>query len=466
MSRRLTLTALASLVLGTVPIAQAQTAPIVEYPVISSLGPGPITASGEVWFAFPNDDMVGQISTTGEDTLYDLPAPYEEPRGIAAGPEDTVWFTATGGFDGAEGILRITQDGTITDFPTAPDTRPLGLTFGPDANLWFTRASFPYQIGKMTTSGVVTFLPTLLDEAPRNITTGPDGNLWITEDGLSNGGVGAIGRMTTSGDLTEYPLPTAPGNGSRAEDIAVGPDGNLWFTWSQGSASPVGPPLARSIGRITPTGTITEFPLGSDSSFASAGITSGPDGNLWFTEPGSNSIGRISLSGVIEHFDVPTPASLPLDITVGGDGNLWFTESDASQIGRLFLTAPPTPTNPPTAQPTATPPSICQCQSVTHVGSSGNDSLIGTPGADVLAGLGGNDTIDGVGGADLVCAGEGRDVVSGGAGGDRLNGENGRDILKGGSGNDRLNGGPKPDLCNGGSGRDRATACEVRKGIP
>jgi hypothetical protein len=32
--------------------------------------------------------------------------------------------------------------------------------------------------------------------------------------------------------------------------------------------------------------TVTEF---------SAGITAGPDGNLWFTEPGVNGIGRITL---------------------------------------------------------------------------------------------------------------------------------------------------------------------------
>ena len=448
MSRRLTLTALASLVLGTVPIAQAQTAPIVEYPVISSLGPGPITASGEVWFAFPNDDKVGQISTGGKATLYDVPAPYEEPRGITSGPDDTVWFTQTGSHTGGEGIAKITQTGAITEYPLPTNTRAFGLTFGPDGNVWFTKLSFPYAIGKMTPTGTMTLLPAPIDEVPLNITSGPDGNLWFTEDGLINGGIGTIGRMTTSGMLAEFPLPTSPGMASRAEDITLGPDGNLWFTWSEGSVT-VGPPLTRSVGRITPSGAITQFPLGSDPSFAVAGITSGPDGNLWFTEPGSNRIGRISVTGTVEHFPVPTPNSLPLDITVGGDGNLWFTEGDASKIGRLFL-------NPP----------ICQGRPATHTGSSGPDTLIGTAGADVLVGLGGNDRIRGKGGGDRVCAGDDKDRVSGGGGKDRLKGEDGRDTLKGGSGNDRLNGGPKPDLCNGGSGRDRATACEVRKGIP
>jgi virginiamycin B lyase len=463
MSARLRVTVLATLLVGSASMTQAQTIPIiVEYPVSSSLGPGPITASGEVWFALPNDNKVGQISITGEVTLYSLPSPYEEPRGIAAGPDDTVWFTETGGFAGGEGIARITQDGTITEFPLPADTRPFGLTFGPDGNVWFTKVSPPYAIGQMTPSGTMMLLEAPLAAAPLNITSGPDGSLWFAEDGLKNGAIGAIGRMTTSGDLTEYPLPTAPGNGSRAEDITVGPDGNLWFTWSEGS-SIVGPPLSRSIGRITPAGSITQFPLGSDPSFASAGITAGPDGNLWFTEPGSNRIGKISVSGAVEHFSIPTPNSLPIDITVGGDGALWFSEADASKIGRLVLSSLPISAPPPPISATAT---TCRGHAATHTGSSANDTLIGSPGAEVLVGLGGNDTIKGHGGADRVCAGEGNDRVSGGAGNDRLQGEEGKDTLRGGPGKDRLAGGTKHDKCNGGSGRDRGNSCEVSREIP
>ena len=36
------------------------------------------------------------------------------------------------------------------------------------------------------------------------ITTGPDGNLWFTEFGA-----GKIGRITPSGSITEFPIPTA-----------------------------------------------------------------------------------------------------------------------------------------------------------------------------------------------------------------------------------------------------------------
>jgi len=57
----------------------------------------------------------------------------------------------------------------------------------------------------------------------------------------------------------------------------------LWFTENEGDR----------IGRITPTGQITEFPLPTGSG-SPEGITAGPDGTLWFTKSYWNKIGRIT----------------------------------------------------------------------------------------------------------------------------------------------------------------------------
>ncbi len=119
-------------------------------------------------------------------------------------------------------------------------------------------------------AGTVTEFPVPAG-TPFDITAGPDGNLWFTD------GVGGIGRITPSGSITEFPV---PGGAFR---ITAGPDGNLWFTeYSRGK-----------IGRITPGGRITEFPT-PDGAW---GITAGPDGNLWFTELEGNKIGRITTTG-------------------------------------------------------------------------------------------------------------------------------------------------------------------------
>jgi virginiamycin B lyase len=110
-------------------------------------------------------------------------------------------------------------------------------------------------------------------------------------------------------------------------DITAGPDGNLWFTE---------PGISR-IGRITSTGLITEFSAGITA--APYGITAGPDGNLWFTEPSGNRIGQITRAGVVTEFDpLPTAGATPTFITKGPDGNLWFIEPAVAQIGRITTT--------------------------------------------------------------------------------------------------------------------------------
>jgi hypothetical protein len=55
---------------------------------------------------------------------------------------------------------------------------------------------------------------------------------------------------------------------------------------------------ANKIGRITTTGVLTEFPVPTSNS-APTGIALGSDGNLWFTEVGANKIGRITTAGVL-----------------------------------------------------------------------------------------------------------------------------------------------------------------------
>jgi streptogramin lyase len=118
---------------------------------------------------------------------------------------------------------------------------------------------------------------------------------------------------------------TVPESGGPAlGGITTGPDGNLWFTETGD----------QQIARITPGGMITKFPLPAPKGEPWE-ITTGPDGNLWFTELFSNQIGRITPSGTITEFPVPTSVSGPEEITAGPDGNLWFTESNDNRIGRI-----------------------------------------------------------------------------------------------------------------------------------
>ena len=137
------------------------------------------------------------------------------------------------------------------------------------------------------------------------------------------------------GTVVEFSIPSPD---SEPPAITTGPDGNLWFTEQ----------AANNIGRITPDGVITEFPVPTPNSSPSD-IVAGPDGALWFTEFTASKIGRITTAGVVTHeFPIPvsgqyfdiftgtlTTSSGPRGITVGPDGNLWFAEFNANRIGRI-----------------------------------------------------------------------------------------------------------------------------------
>jgi uncharacterized repeat protein (TIGR01451 family) len=149
------------------------------------------------------------------------------------------------------------------------------------------------------------------------ITAGPDGNLWFTL--FDN----EIGRITPTGQVTVFPVPPSASPPSR---ITAGLDGNLWFTYIL---------FDHQIGRITPTGQVTVFPTPSGNhSSEPYDIVAGPDGNLWFTEQSGDKIGRITPAGQVTEFPVSIS---PGDIKAGPDGNLWFTETGPglSMIGRI-----------------------------------------------------------------------------------------------------------------------------------
>ncbi len=102
-------------------------------------------------------------------------------------------------------------------------------------------------------------------------------------------------------------------------------DGNLWFTEYFGN----------NIGKITPSGVITEFPIPTASSYP-YGIASGPDGNLWFTEYSANKIGRITTAGAIRESGSKGGVG-PISIAAGPDGNIWFTEYMGNAISEFRI---------------------------------------------------------------------------------------------------------------------------------
>jgi streptogramin lyase len=298
-------------------------------------------------------------AATGTVTEYAVPTADSSPSGIVAGPDGNLWFLEAGANSTAVNkVAKITTTGGITEY-TLPTVGafPTYIINGPDGNLWYVDEA--HTLGQVTTSGVVT---SFTATNPGGLTVGPDNNLWMLE---FNGDT--VDVFNTSGAMmTSYGSNFSPAN-LQGEAIITGPDGNLWFNtfsgdnvvkMSSGGAavgyvytSQVTGVLRQMangpdgnvwiadqgdnlIARVTPSGTMTAFPLPT-SNAEPYGITAGPDGNLWFTEINANQIGRITTSGTITEYPVTTTNSAPYLITAGPDGNLWFTEQSGNNIGMI-----------------------------------------------------------------------------------------------------------------------------------
>ena len=210
---------------------------------------------------------------------------------------------------------------TFTEYPIPTSSNPGAIATGPDGNLWFNHQSTaPAAIQSLSPTGK--FSAVYATEAARTgpigITGGPDGNVWFTKQS-------GIGRVTPTGTVTIFPVPNSGDSGG----IVKGPDGKLWFT----------EPLKNKVTSITQAAEFEEYSIPTTDSGPFA-IAVGPDENLWFTEAAAagNKIGRITPAGVISEYAIPTAGSNSQGVIAGPDGNIWFTELDGRRIGRVTPT--------------------------------------------------------------------------------------------------------------------------------
>lgn len=301
--------------------------PVPGNPVsVAGITTGP---DGALWFTTWNS--IWRMTTAGEMTEYPLPDDgkfYPLSRGamhITPGPDGALWFTESN----ASKIGRITTSGQIKEYPLSTDRAPGVIAVGPDGALWFAEMiGAQGRIGRITLGGVISEYQLSpcsgnCGRYPNGIVAGPDGALWFTDLGD-----GRVHRITTTGLITDYARPATP-YGLQPGDIVSGPDAALWFTFGDTS----GP--HDHIGRITTAGEITAYPLpiydrpdfNGYNNLGPSSITVGPDGALWFTSQMVNLIGRMTTQGDVSLYTLPPNAGtgqIIRSITFGPDGALWI----------------------------------------------------------------------------------------------------------------------------------------------
>jgi streptogramin lyase len=247
------------------------------------------------------------------------------PTSVTVGPmtvtdDGKLWFTETGGSHGPQ-IGKLTASGARTELGLPASDA--GGSFGGLAtdklgNVLYTLDtpfSGDFVSGPAGKLGIVTFYDTITEyplptaqDAPGSATYGKDGNYWVA---LSNPSTGAsIAKVTSAGAVTEYAVAGA----THLNWLTSGPDGNIWFT------------DGGKIGKMTTAGKITEYTIidastGAPADLSNAQLTPGSDGNIWFL--GLGGINSITPSGTVKN--VPAQDARITALSAGTDGNLWFS---------------------------------------------------------------------------------------------------------------------------------------------
>ncbi len=350
---RLTRLLAPALLLAAAAPAPAGAVSVAQHPLPGPLSPAVALAAWPGGLALTRDEGTARVvleRVTTSPSFAVGPPQALEPLALGTGPDGNLWLIGGQPVPGAAPDLALEDLGASG----APAVRlrfaaPLGsadwpgaIAAGPDGSLWIANMTAE-AIERLTPAGQLQTYALPRPGAPTSIAVAPDGSAWFTELAA-----GAIGEVTPQGAVVERAVGDAGGFGS-AEPYAIvlGPDGALWFTEQN----------AGRIGRITTEGALQEFPIPAAAGVAAGefgapapkGIAVGPEGDVWFTDPGDESVGRVTPAGAVSEFPIPAPAPASPGAIAAYGGRLWFTEAGLQALGSAdpASTSPGTPAQAP-----------------------------------------------------------------------------------------------------------------------
>jgi len=261
-------------------------------------------------------------------------------------------------------------------------TNTQGITVDKAGNPWFsagagTIGTLDRDTGKLTVYDLAN--PTAF---PGTVKIDGDGNVWFTE--FTGPAIAELNPLT--GQEHEFAIPVASQGGAVGPDfIEIDSQGNKWFNVVDFTDATGG-----FVGRLSASGVMTLWAVPTPGAELEE-INVDPFGNLWFAEQGTNIVGKLNPHAqTITEYTSPTPNSHPAGVLAASDGTIWFSEHSADKIAHLFpnkahgVTTHVTPMesrpgSAPTAQPGA-PGQPTNPTKTTEPGSSVNTSTTAAQG--------------------------------------------------------------------------------------
>jgi hypothetical protein len=218
-------------------------------------------------------------------TIFPFPSSWreagDEPWADAAGSntwvgwKDALWFPVYNVWGSASpsSLARLSLDGTFSLIPFNQGQGYVSrIGIGPDTALWWSGwsgAGTSHSVGRFSPSGLVDLALPIARE-PTIPASGADGALWYGApgSGLPEALGQYIGRTTPEGVNSLFPIPNLTGSPIAGifecypGEVAAGSDGQMWFSefcWNFGTAYPGPWSSGAAISSISSTGVFTRY---------------------------------------------------------------------------------------------------------------------------------------------------------------------------------------------------------------
>lgn len=214
------------------------------------------------------------------------------------------------------GFTLVRKPGPGADFVEYPmqvaSDIPTAVAVGPDGSVWFT-IDFSDAIGLIREGKLQRITKPKKSVEPVGIAVDAQGVAWFTDPTEVQ-----ISSVRTDGHIQSYPLGTPI---ARLARLAIASDGAVWFAES----------TSFSFTRLKDGQFRRHVPR--QSMGAPYGVAVDSQGNAWGTLQSANQIVKISPTGEMTDYEIPTRGSAPSDIAIDAAGRVWFLEFRSNKIG-------------------------------------------------------------------------------------------------------------------------------------
>jgi len=278
-----------------------------------------VSPDGALWVTEQMANKLGRLDpNTGQFREYPLKTPDSGPHGLVADKQGNIWFAAI--FKGYIGKLD-PKSGEITEYrmrdPRAKD--PHTPVFDQKGILWFTLQESS-MIGRLDPStGDIKVKPTPTQHAvPYGIVVTEDGVPVFCEFGTNK--LASIDPQSMA--IHEYPLP----EGARPRRLALAPDGTIYYTdYERGYVGHFDPKSQKH----------EEWPSPGGSGSEPYGITTTPDGMIWYSESGVNPNTLVRFDPKTKGFAktaIPSGGGVVRNMAATKDGKIYLACSGVNKV--------------------------------------------------------------------------------------------------------------------------------------